>query len=62
MDKRERMLALIKKAKKEWHKNWSLGMMEFDDEYNEIIVWVGDRDVYKAWFDADTLKCKGTKC
>ena len=62
MEKREQMLKLIKKAKEEWNETWTLGQMEYDEQYNEIIVWVGRTDVYKAWFDADTLKCNGTKC
>ena len=62
MSNRDKMKALAKKAKEEWGKTWTLGMMEYDEEYNEIIVWVGEEDVYKAWFDADTLKCNGTKC
>lgn len=42
---------LIEKAKKEWGETW-----------NEYIVWVGKPDIYKAFFDADTLRCIGTKC
>ena len=37
-------------------------MIEYDAEYNEYIVWVGKPDIYKAFFDADTLECTGTKC
>jgi hypothetical protein len=37
-------------------------MIEYDAEYNEYIVWVGKPDIYKAFFDADTLRCIGTKC
>ncbi len=36
--------------------------IEYDAEYNEYIVWVGKPDIYKAFFDADTLRCIGTKC
>ena len=61
-DARTQMEKLIKKAKKEWGENWTLSMMEYDEQYNEIIVWVGRTDVYKAFFDAATLKCTGTKC
>jgi hypothetical protein len=53
---------LIEKAKNEWNEDWNSGMMEFDEENNEIIVWIGKADCYKAWFDADTLQCIGTKC
>ena len=53
---------LIKKAKKEWGETWSEGMIEYNAEYNEYIVWVGKPDIYKAFFDADTLECIGTKC
>lgn len=60
--KEKQMKLLIEKAKKEWNENWDLGMMEYDEEYNEIVVWVGRTDVYKAWFNADTLECLGTKC
>ena len=59
--KREQMLKLIEKAKG-WGEKWTLGMMEYDSEYNEIVVYVGRMDVYKAGFDADTLECKWTKC
>ena len=37
-------------------------MIEYNAEYNEYIVWVGKPDIYKAFFDADTLECTGTKC
>ena len=50
---------LIEKAKKEWGETWDEGMIEYDAEY---IVWVGKPDIYKAFFDADTLNCIGTKC
>lgn len=53
---------LIEKAKKEWGETWNEGMIEYDAEYNEYIVWVGKPDIYKAFFDADTLRCIGTKC
>jgi hypothetical protein len=53
---------LIEKAKKEWGETWDEGMIEYDAEYNEYIVWVGKPDIYKAFFDADTLRCIGTKC
>ena len=53
---------LIEKAKKEWGETWDEGMIEYDAEYNEYIVWVGKPDIYKAFFDADTLECTGTKC
>ena len=53
---------LIKKAKEEWNEDWNEGMIEYNAEYNEYTVWVGREDVYKAFFDADTLKCVGTKC
>lgn len=55
------MKKLIEKAKK-WNENWTLGMMEYIEEDNIIMVWVGRSDIYKAWFDADTLECRGTKC
>ena len=47
---------LIEKAKKEWGETWDEGMIEYDAEYNEYIVWVGKEDIYKAFFDADTLE------
>lgn len=53
---------LIEKAKKEWGETWDEGMIEYDAEYNEYIVWVGKPDIYKAFFNADTLECTGTKC
>lgn len=53
---------LIEKAKKEWGETWDEGMIEYDAECNEYIVWVGKPDIYKAFFDADTLRCIGTKC
>lgn len=53
---------LIKKAKELWNEDWNEGMIEYDAEYNEYVVWVGRADVYKAWFNADTLECMGTKC
>ena len=53
---------LIEKAKKEWGETWDEGMIEYNAEYNEYIVWVGKPDIYKAFFDADTLSCTGTKC
>ena len=53
---------LIEKAKKEWGETWDEGMIEYNAEYNEYIVWVGKPDIYKAFFDADTLECTGTKC
>ena len=59
---KNQMLKLIEKARKEWNENWTLSMMEYDKEYNEIVVYVGRYDIYKAYFDADTLKCVGTKC
>lgn len=52
---------LIKKAKEEWNKDWTRSMMEYDSTYNEIIVWVGEPDCYKVWFDADTLEFAGMK-
>ena len=58
---REKMEQLAKKAKG-WGENWSVADMEYDAEYNQITVWVGRADVYKAFFDADTLECIGTKC
>lgn len=53
---------LIEKARKEWNEEWDEGMIEYDATYNEYVVWVGRPDIYKAFFDADTLECKGTKC
>lgn len=53
---------LIEKARKEWSEEWDEGMIEYDATYNEYVVWVGGPDIYKAFFDADTLECKGTKC
>lgn len=53
---------LIEKARKEWNEEWDEGMIEYDATYNEYVVWVGRADIYKAFFDADTLECKGTKC
>lgn len=56
------MEKLIEKAKKTWGEEWDLPMMEYDEQYNQIIVWVGRTDIYKAFFDASTLECTGTKC
>lgn len=56
-----RMNDLVAKAKG-WGEKWDASMMEYDPEYNQITVWVGRADVYKAFFDADTLRCLGTKC
>lgn len=53
---------LIKKAKEEWGETWDEGMMEYNADFNEYVVWVGREDVYKAYFNADTLECTGTKC
>lgn len=53
---------LIEKARTEWGETWDEGMIEYDVEHNEYIVFVGRSDIYKAFFDADTLKCIGTKC
>ena len=53
---------LIKKAKAEWNENWNEKMIDYDPENNLYTVWVGREDIYKAFFDADTLKCIGTKC
>ena len=68
IEHQKKMNALIKKAKEEWNEDWNLGMMSFDAENNCIDVFVDkfypdSREyVYKAFFDADTLKCLGTKC
>lgn len=59
---KEKMKRLAEKAQKEWGENWTPSMMDYNEEYNEIVVYVGRPDIYKAWFDADTLQCKGTKC
>nr|DAH06908.1 MAG TPA: hypothetical protein [Caudoviricetes sp.] len=53
---------LIKKAKEEWNEDWIPSMITYEREYNEYTVWVGRTDIYKAFFDADTLECVGTKC
>ena len=53
---------LIEKAKKDWGETWDKGMIEYNAEYNEYVVYVGRTDIYKAFFDADTLSCIGTKC
>lgn len=53
---------LIEKARKEWGENWDESMIEYDSEYNQYTVWVGRADIYKAFFNADTLQCVGTKC
>ena len=50
---------LIEKARTEWGETWDEGMIEYNAEYNEYIVWVGKPDIYKAFFDADTLNCIG---
>ena len=62
MKRADSINALIKKASEEWGKNWTAGMMEYSEEYNQITVWVDEPGVYKAFFDADTLECVGTKC
>lgn len=59
---RKPMQELIEKAKREWGENWNAGMIEYDEDNNLYVVWVCNGDVYKAFFDADTLKCVGTKC
>lgn len=56
-----RMEKLVIKAKS-WGEKWDVSMMEYSPEYNQITVWVGRADIYKAFFDADTLACLGTKC
>ena len=61
-NKYEAFEKLAKKAKAEWGEDWSTSAMDYIEEYNEIVVWVGRMDVYKAFFDADTLECTGTKC
>lgn len=58
----EQMKKLAEKAKKEWNEDWTVGMMDYNAEYDEIVVYVGRTDVYKAGFDAKTLACKWTKC
>ena len=62
MNPEKQMEKLIEKARCEWKENWTRGMMEYDLTYNQITVWVGREDVYKAFFDAETLRCVGTKC
>ncbi len=62
MNPEKQMEKLIEKARHEWKENWTRGMMEYDPTYNQITVWVGRKDIYKAFFDADTLRCVGTKC
>ena len=62
MNPDKQMEKLIEKARREWKENWTRGMMEYDPTYNQITVWVGREDVYKAFFDAETLRCVGTKC
>lgn len=57
----EKMEQLARKAIA-WGENWSVSDMEYSAEYNEITVWVCQPDCYKAFFDADTLECTGTKC
>ena len=62
MNPEKQMEKLIEKARREWKENWTLDMMEYDPTYNQIVVWVGRADIYKAYFDAETLRCVGTKC
>lgn len=57
-----RMQQLVEKARTRWNENWSVSMMDYNEEFNQIIVFVGRYDVYKAFFDFDTLECTGTKC
>ena len=45
------MQELIEKSKKEWGETWDEGMIEYDADYNEYIVWVGKADIYKTFFD-----------
>lgn len=53
---------LIRKAKKDWKETWNEAMIGYDAESNLYTVYVGRMDVYKAFFNADTLQCVGTKC
>lgn len=53
---------LIEKAKKDWGETWDKGMIEYNADLHEYVVWVGRADVYKAYFNADTLECTATKC
>lgn len=43
---------LIEKAKKEWGETWDEGMIEYDAECNEYIVWVGKPTSYSL------LRCR----
>lgn len=45
-----------------WLKGWKESMIEYEAEDNIYVVYVGRHDVYKAFFDADTLEFLGTKC
>lgn len=63
MKKQEQMKKLVEKANKEWGKNWTIGMMRYEEEDNIIMVYTGEEsDEYKVWFDADTLEFQGSKC
>jgi len=53
---------LIRKAKKDWKETWNEAMIDYDAESNLYTVYVGRMDVYKAFFNANTLQCVGTKC
>ncbi|MDO4549534.1 MAG: hypothetical protein Q4D04_15700 [Clostridia bacterium] len=53
---------LIRKAKKDWNETWDEGMIDYDAQSNLYTVYIGRTDIYKAFFDADTLQCVGTKC
>lgn len=62
MNAQVQMQKLSDKARQKWGEDWPVSAMEYSSEYNQITVWVGRTDVYKAFFDADTLECVGTKC
>lgn len=53
---------LIRKASKDWGETWDEGMIDYDAETKLYTVYVGRMDVYKVFFNADTLECVGTKC
>lgn len=49
---------LIEKAKKDWKKNWKETDIDYEAETNTYTVWMKK---CKAFFNADTLTCLGTK-
>ena len=62
MENHELLVRFSDYAKKTWQKDWSPSNMEYDEDRNEIVVWIGEESIYKAGFDADTFKCNWTKC